>query len=190
MRDRALRLLDDSLRRLGTDHLDTWQMHDLRTMDELDVLTGKAGALQAALEAKADGRIRFIGVTGHHDPAVLMEAMRRFSFDTVLVAINPADARYRPFLPTVVAEARRRNMGVVGMKALAGGRLVHSAPTGDLLRYAGTHADTAVVGCSTVDEVRANLAIADGFVAMTDSEQRALETQIAPRASDYDYFKG
>ena len=63
-RDRALRLLDDSLRRLGTDHLDTWQMHDLREMDELDVLSGKGGVLQAVLEAKADGRIRFVGLTG------------------------------------------------------------------------------------------------------------------------------
>lgn len=189
-RDRALRLLDDSLRRLGTDHLDTWQMHDLRTMDELNVLCGKDGALQAALAAQADGRIRFIGVTGHHDPEVLLEAMRRFAFDTVLVAINPADGRYRPFLPTVVAEARRRNLGVVGMKALAGGRLAGAATTGELLRYAASHADTVVVGCSTVDEVRANLAVADGFVAMTDPEQRALEKSIAPRARDYDYFKG
>jgi len=189
-RDRALGLLDDSLRRLGTDHLDTWQMHDLRTMDELDVLTSKGGALQAALEAKADGRIRFIGVTGHHAPEVLLEAMRRFAFDTVLVAINPADGRYRPFVPTVVAEARKRNMGVVGMKALAGGRLVGAAPPGELLRYAATHADTVVVGCSSVDEIRANLGIADGFAAMTDAEQHALERRIAPRASDYDYFKG
>jgi aryl-alcohol dehydrogenase-like predicted oxidoreductase len=189
-RDRALRLLDDSLRRLGTDHLDTWQMHDLRTMDELDVLHGRGGALEAALEAKADGRIRFIGVTGHHDPAVLLEAMRRFDFDTVLVAMNPADDRYRPFLPTVVAEARKRTMGVVGMKALAGGRLSGAAPSADLLRYAATHADTVVVGCSTVDEVRANLAVADGFVAMTEAEQHALEKRIAPRARDYDYFKG
>jgi aryl-alcohol dehydrogenase-like predicted oxidoreductase len=189
-REPALRLLDDSLRRLGTDHLDTWQMHDLRTLDELDVLTGKGGALDAALEAKADGRIRFIGVTGHHDPEVLLEAMRRFPFDTVLVAINPADGRHRPFLPTVVAEARKRAMGVVGMKALAGGRLMGAAPSGELLRYGATHADTVVVGCSTVDEVHANLAVAEGFAAMTEAEQRALEKHLAPRARDYDYFKG
>ncbi len=189
-RDRALRLLDDSLRRLGTDHLDTWQMHDLREMDELDVLCSKGGALEAALEAKADGRIRFIGVTGHHDPDVLIEAMRRFPFDTILVAINPADRRYRPFIPTVVAEARTRKMGVIGMKALAAGRMVEAAPSGELLRYAATHADTVVVGCSTVDEVRANLAVTDAFLPMTDAEQRGLEERVAPRASTYDYFKG
>lgn len=189
-RDRALRLLDDSLRRLGTDHLDTWQMHDLRELDELDVLTSKGGALQAAAEAKADGRIRFVGVTGHHDPHVLLEAMKRFPFDTVLVAINPADGRTRPFLPTVVAEARKRKMGVVGMKALAAGRLLDVAPAPELLRYTASHADTVVVGCSTVQEVRANLAVAQNFTSMSEADQRNLEKRVAPHARDYDYFKG
>jgi predicted aldo/keto reductase-like oxidoreductase len=189
-RERALRLLDDSLRRLGTDYLDTWQMHDLREMDELDVLTGEGGALQAALEAKADGRIRFVGLTGHHDPGVLLEAMNRFPFDTVLVAINPADGRYRPFLPTVVAEARKRKMGVVGMKALAAGRLLDVAPAAQLLRYTASHADTVVVGCSSVAEVRANLAVASDFEPMSEAEQRTLEKRSLSRASDYDYFKG
>jgi aryl-alcohol dehydrogenase-like predicted oxidoreductase len=189
-RDHALRLLDDSLRRLGTDHLDTWQMHDLRTMDELDLLSGKGGALQAAREAKLDGRIRFVGLTGHHDPDVLVEAMKRFPFDTVLVAINPADGRHRPFLPTVVAEARKRNVGVVGMKALAAGRLLDLASASELLRYSASHADTVVVGCSSVEEVRTNLAAARDFTPMSQAEQQALETRVAPRASAYDYFKG
>src|SRR4051812_9476517 len=78
-RDQALRLLDDSLRRLGTDRLDLWQMHDLREMHELDVMCGKGGALEAAAEAKRDGRVRFVGLTGHHDPEVLVAAMRRFA---------------------------------------------------------------------------------------------------------------
>jgi aryl-alcohol dehydrogenase-like predicted oxidoreductase len=189
-RDRALRLLDDSLRRLGTDHLDTWQMHDLRDMAELDVLLGPSGALQAALEAKSDGRIRFIGVTGHHDPEVLLAAMRRFPFDTVLLPTNPADGRHRPFLPTVLVEARKRHMGVVGMKALAAGQLLEVAAAAELLRYAATHADTVVVGCSSVAEVRENLAVAAAFTPMPEREQRALEGRVAPRASAYDYFKG
>jgi len=187
-RDRALRLLDDSLRRLGTDRLDLWQMHDLRDMREIDVICGRGGALEAAAAAKADGRIRFIGLTGHHDPLVLVEAMRRFPFDSVLVAINPADPRAQPFIPTVVAEARSRGMGVVGMKALAAGRLVREAPPAELLRYAAAHADTVIVGCSSVEEVRANLAAA-ALAPMSDGEQRALEARIAPRADDYDTFK-
>ena len=113
-------------------------MHDLRDMAELDVMCGKGGALEAASEARRDGRVRFVGLTGHHDPDVLLEAMRRYAFDSVLVSINPADPRHRPFLPTVVAEARRQGMGVVGMKVLAAGRLLREAPAPDLIRYGAT----------------------------------------------------
>ena len=189
-RDRALGLLDDSLRRLGTDRLDLWQMHDLRTFDELDILFGRGGAIEAAQEARADGRIRFVGLTGHHDPDVLLEAMRRFAFDSVLVALNPADPRYRPFAPTVVAEARRQGIGVVGMKVMAAGPLLREARAGELIRYAASIADTVIVGCATIAEVRENLGAAHGFVAMGEGERRALETRIAPRAGDYDTFKG
>jgi aryl-alcohol dehydrogenase-like predicted oxidoreductase len=189
-RDRALGLLDDSLARLGSRWLDLWQMHDLREMDELDVMSGPGGVLEAAMEAKGDGRVRFIGLTGHHDPRVLVEAMRRFPFDSVLVAINPADPRYRPFVPTVVAEARRRGMGVVGMKVLAAGALVREAAPRDLCRYAASIADTVIVGCSSVEEVRENLAVNDDFSPMSEQEQRALEQRIAPRADAYDTFKG
>jgi len=189
-RDRALRLLDDSLRRLGTDRLDLWQMHDLRYADELDVLFGRGGALEAARQAQADGRIRFIGLTGHHDPAVLVEAMRRFPFDNVLVALNPADPRHNPFAPTVVAEARRQGMGVVGMKALAAGLLVREAPPRELIRYAASIADTVIIGCSSVAEVGENLAVARDFAPMDAAERRALEARIAPRAAAYDTFKG
>jgi aryl-alcohol dehydrogenase-like predicted oxidoreductase len=188
-RDRALRLLDDSLRRLGTDWLDLWQMHDLRDADELDVIFGRGGAVEAARQAQADGRIRFIGLTGHHDPDVLVEAMRRFKFDSVLVALNPADARHRPFVPTVVAEARRQGMGVVGMKALAAGPLLREAPAGELLRYTASIADTVIVGCSTVAEVQQNLGVTRGFTLMAEAERLALEARIAPRAAAYDTFK-
>ncbi len=189
-RDRALRLLDDSLRRLGTDWIDLWQMHDLRDRDELDALFGRHGAVEAARQAQADGRIRFIGLTGHHDPAVLVEAMRRFRFDSVLCALNPADPRYRPFVPTVVAEARRQGIGVVGMKVMAAGPLLREASARDLIRYAASIADTVIVGCSTVAEVRENLAVARDFVPMDAAERQALEARIAPRAADYDLFKG
>jgi aryl-alcohol dehydrogenase-like predicted oxidoreductase len=189
-RDRALRLLDDSLRRLGTDRLDLWQMHDLRYADELDVLFGPRGALAAAREAQADGRVRFIGLTGHHDPAVLVEAMRRFPFDSVLCALNPADPRHRPFAPSVVAEARRQGIGVVGMKALGAGPLVREASVPELLRYTASIADTVIVGCSSVAEVRENLAVARGFAPMDEGGRRALESRIAPRAAAYDTFKG
>lgn len=190
-RDGALRLLDESLRRLRTDHVDIWQLHDLRDMSELDEIFGRGGAIEAVEAAKADGRVRHVGITGHHDPAILVEAMRRYDFDTVLVAMNPADPRRLPFLSTVVPEARRRNMGVIGMKVLAAGRLTEerAASADELIRYAMRHADTVIIGCSSTREVRENLASGRTGAMLSDAEAKALEARIAPRASRYDTFK-
>jgi aryl-alcohol dehydrogenase-like predicted oxidoreductase len=189
--DGALRLLDDSLRRLGTDRVDLWQMHDLRDVDDLDQMFGPNGAVAAAHRAKDEGRIRFIGITGHHDPAILVEAMRRHAFDTVLCAINPSDPRRTPFIPSVVAEARKRGMGVIGMKALAAGALVSERTTqpAELLRYAASIADTVIIGCASPAEVRANAEAARAFALMSEPERIALEERIRPRAERYDTFK-
>ena len=77
-RDGSLRLLDESLKRLRTDHLDLWQLHDLRTSSDLKMIFGRGGALEALVQAREEGRVRFLGLTGHHDPAILLEAMSRF----------------------------------------------------------------------------------------------------------------
>jgi predicted aldo/keto reductase-like oxidoreductase len=190
-RDGALRLLDQSLRKLGTDHLDLWQLHDLREREELDEIFGKGGAIEAVEAARADGRVRFVGITGHHDPAILVEAMRRYDIDNVLCAINPADPRRMPFLTTVVAEARRRGIGVVGMKVMAAGRLLQdrTASAEELIRYAASWADTVIIGCSSIAEVRANLEAGRRFTPMPEAERRALETRIAKIAARYDTFK-
>jgi aryl-alcohol dehydrogenase-like predicted oxidoreductase len=190
-RDAARALLDDSLRRLGTDRVDLWQLHDLRTRDDLDRIFAKDGAIEAATRAKEEGTIRFIGITGHHDPAILVEAMRRFEFDTVLAAMNPSDSARAPFLSSVIPEARRRGMGVVGMKSLAVGRLVRDgvANAPELLRYAATFADTVIIGCSSVDEVRRNFEASVAATRMTAAEVSALEARVLPTAHRYDTFK-
>jgi aryl-alcohol dehydrogenase-like predicted oxidoreductase len=190
-RDRALRLLDDSLRRLGTDHLDLWQLHDLRERDELDQIFGKGGAMEAVEQARREGRIRFVGLTGHHDPEILLEAMRRYDFDSVLCAMNPADPVRMPFLSTVVADARRRGMGVVGMKVLAAGQLVRdgAATPEELIRYAASQADTVVIGCSSVAEVRQNFGIGAAWMPMEPPERAKLEARLRPNADRYDSFK-
>jgi aryl-alcohol dehydrogenase-like predicted oxidoreductase len=190
-RDGALRLLDDSLRRLGTDHLDAWQLHDLRSREDLDQIFGQGGAIEAVEQARADGRVRFVGITGHHDPAILVEAMRRYPVDTVLCAINPADPRHAPFVSTVVTEARQRGVGVIGMKVMAAGVLLRdrAATPAELIRYASSMVDTVIIGCSSIAEVRMNLEAGRNQTDMTEAERRALEARIAPRAARYDTFK-
>jgi aryl-alcohol dehydrogenase-like predicted oxidoreductase len=190
-RDGARALLDDSLKRLGTSWVDLWQMHDLRSADDLDRIFAKDGALRAAIEAKEQGLIRFIGITGHADPSILVEAMKRHPFDTVLAAMNPADPARAPFLSTVVVEARKRKMGVIGMKALAVGKLVADgvAKAPELIRYAASFADTVIIGCSSKAEVRANVAASKLASRMSAVELAALEARVQPSAERYDTFK-
>jgi aryl-alcohol dehydrogenase-like predicted oxidoreductase len=191
-RDGSLRLLDDSLRRIGTDRLDLWQLHDLRDDADLDAIFGRGGALEALVAARDRGLVRFLGITGHTDPRVLVEAMRRFAFDTVLCAMNPADGVRASFLREVVPEARRRGVGVIGMKVLGRGRIVAdgSATAPELIRYAASFADTCIIGCDSVAELRNNLAVRDGFRAMPEPERAALESRLAARADRYTYYKG
>jgi aryl-alcohol dehydrogenase-like predicted oxidoreductase len=187
----ALSLLEGSLRALGTDHIDLWQMHDLRTMADLEAIFAPNGAVDAAEHAKKAGKIRFVGLTGHHDPDILMAAMERYDFDSVLLPINPADPARMPFITTVIPLARKKGMGVVGMKVMAAGRLPgeDAATAAECIRYAAAHADTLIIGCSSPAEVRENLRIGRTAPPMTVGEQRALESRIKKNASRYAYFK-
>jgi aryl-alcohol dehydrogenase-like predicted oxidoreductase len=191
-KDGALELLEDSLRRLGTDWLDLWQMHDLRSTRDLRALFAKDGAIAAAETAKRDGRIRFVGLTGHHDPEILLQAIDAYDFDAVLLPINPADPARRPFVTTVIPRAREKGMAVIGMKVMSAGQLVAdgAATAEECIRYAMAHADTLIIGCSSPAEVRENLRIGRTASPMTPAEQRAIEKRLLPRAERYAYFKG
>ena len=192
-RDGSLRLLDDSLRRLRTDHLDLWQLHDLRSLDDLQRIFGPGGALEALKRARDEGRVRHLGITGHHDPAILLEAMRRFPFDTVLVAINAGDVHRLPFINTVVAEAARQNMGVIAMKVCAQKRLLGPGrlTMADALGYVWSipGVSLAIVGCETPAEVDENAEIARAFQALPTERMRELEERTRADAWMYGYFK-
>lgn len=192
-RDGSLRLLDDTLGRLRTDRLDLWQLHDLRTRVDLDAIFGAGGAMEALLQARDEGRVRFLGITGHHDPEILREAMQRFDFDTLLVALNAADRHRLSFIESVLPDAVRRNMGVIAMKVYSQGALLKrggltaDAALGYALSLEGV--STAVIGCSTPAEVEENAGIACRFVPRDDQQMRALEAKSAARAMDFTAYK-
>ncbi|MBL8795599.1 MAG: aldo/keto reductase [Planctomycetia bacterium] len=190
-RDGSLRLLDDSLRRLKTDHLDLWQLHDLRTVEQLDQIFGPGGALEALLQAKAEGRVKHLGITGHHDPNILLEAMRRFDFDTVLVALNAADVHRQSFIQAVLPEARRRGMGVIAMKVCAAGRLLSAMPMVEALGYVLSldGVTNAIVGCATPDEVEENARIVRAFRSFDAAALRGLEQRTRTQAGAFTYYK-
>lgn len=192
-RDGSLRLLDDSLRRLRTDYLDLWQLHDLRSRADLDRIFGPGGAIEALVRARDERRVRHLGITGHHDPAILLEALRRFEFDTLLVAVNPADVHRLSFIQTVLPEAARRGLGVIAMKVCCQGVLLSKGGLSmdDCLGYALSLPGvcTAVVGCWTPEEVEDNARIVREFVPFDDARMRELERKTARHANALAYYK-
>ncbi len=192
-REGSLRILEKSLKRLGTDYLDVWQLHDLRSFDDLDQIFSRDGAIEALKFARSQGRVRYCGLTGHHDPAILLEAMRRFDFDTVLVSLNPADSHKLPFIPTVLSDAAKRGMGVIAMKCsaqgamLAGGAFSMADCMGYALSLSGI--SNVIVGCKTPAEIVANAEFVRQFKMLNPAAMSALESKAAPQAARYCYFK-
>ena len=123
--DGAWRELEQSLKRLQTDYLDSWQLHHVSFVDELDTIFSDRGAIKAVEEAKEQGLIKFSGITGHHEPEVIAEGLRRYDFDTTLISLNAADVHHsRPFSQIALPVAREKNVGVIAMKVPAYGRLL------------------------------------------------------------------
>lgn len=192
-RDGSLRLLNEGLKRLKTDYLDLWQLHDLRTKDDLDEIFSKNGALKAAQEAKEQGLIRFIGITGHYDPDILLEAMRRFSFDTVMCSINAADIHYLSFKDTVIPEANKQNMGVIAMKVLARGYILREdgvKTAKQAISYVlNLPVSVVIIGCTTPKEVEENVAIVKTFQGPSQGEMLHLEELTKKYFQEANFFK-
>jgi predicted aldo/keto reductase-like oxidoreductase len=190
----AMAHLTITLKNLDTDYLDLWQVHDIRTMDEVEALGAKGGALEAFHHARNRGWVRFIGITGHHDPEVLRRALGMYEFDTILLPVNPAEPHQASFLP-LAQEAMDKGMGVIAMKTLCRGQLPQLAEdpdaiVGELLAYAWSHpVSLAVVGADSGPQVRQLAAAARNFIPMTPEEQQSLEEAVDPIARQLMYYK-
>jgi aryl-alcohol dehydrogenase-like predicted oxidoreductase len=180
-----------TLRNMQTDHLDLWQVHDVRTREDLEAISAPGGALEAFARAREQGKIRFIGVTGHHDPAILRQAWEIFEFDTVLLPINPAEPHHASFLP-LAQEAAAKGMGVIGMKVLCRGVLPQlfedSLPL--FINYALSQAvNVIVIGADTVGQVQELAQAALEFEPQPRELQQRLEEAVQPYARKMMYYK-
>lgn len=187
----ARRDLAETLANMRVDHLDLWQIHDVRTEAELATITRPGGALEAFVEAKRQGTVRHLGVTGHHDPEVILRAIRELPVDTVLLPVNVVEGALTGFLDRVLPEAKTRGVATIGMKVMGGGMFLQAGLNpDDLFRWAmRTPADVLIVGCSTPAEVARNAALARG-PAMNDDEARALEAKVRAHARKLAYYRG
>ncbi|MCY9669029.1 aldo/keto reductase [Paenibacillus alginolyticus] len=181
-RDGSLKLLEASLKRLQTDHVEEWRLHNIMTMEELDQCFAKGGALEALLEAKEQGIIKHISISGHTNPRVQLEAIERFPFDSALVALSAADHLIYSFAHEFLPKANEKGVAVIGMKVMALGKL---APWYEkALQYTfSLPISTAIVGMESMAQLEQNLAIAKSFKPMTELEQLEFLKEIAHLAT-------
>ena len=189
----ALQHLHETLRNMKTDYLDLWQIHDVRTEEEMQEIFGSQGALAAFVEAREKGLVRFIGITGHHDPDILIKCMEKFNFDTVLLPINPAEPHHQSFIDSVLPLARKKKMGIIAMKVYWRGfatKIPQVSSLEPFLRFALSHpVSTAVIGCDNIEQLEENVRFASSFKPMTVKEKEALVTSVALYARRLMYYK-
>src|SRR4051794_8060717 len=185
----ALKMLDESLRRLQTDHLDLWQVHGVCFDNDPELAYARGGVLEALDRAKKQGKVRFVGFTGHKDPAIHLDMIRRgYPFDAVQMPLNCLDATFRSFETQVLPEVNRRGIAALGMKSMCGtagavkGGLVKAE---EMLRYAmSLPVATTIAGMDSFAVLRQNLRVARGFKPMTAAEMKALRARCAGAAGD------
>jgi aryl-alcohol dehydrogenase-like predicted oxidoreductase len=189
-RDRATfhKQLEESLTRLQVDHIDLLQYHEIIHEGEPQRIHTER-ALEAALEAREQGKIRYIGFTGHRWPRLLQEMLALpFEWDTAQMPINLLDAHYRSFAQDVLPTLIERNMGIIAMKSLAGGNaslLQTGVSPQEAIRYTLSQpVSTLITGIDSLDVLSQNVAIARAFVPMPSDEQKALLARVAPHAGD------
>ncbi len=188
----ALKMLNESLRRLQTDHLDLWQVHGVSFDNDPELAYAKGGVLEALDQAKRQGKARFVGFTGHKDPAIHLDMIRRgYPFDTVQMPLNCLDATFRSFEKQVLPEVNRRGIAALGMKPMGG--TAWAVKSGlvkaeEMLRYAmSLPVATTIAGMDSFDVLRQNLRVARGFKPMTAAEMQALRDRCAKAAGDGRY---
>jgi predicted aldo/keto reductase-like oxidoreductase len=194
-RDRkgALGHLQETLKNMKTDHLDLWQVHDVRTGDDIKKIFGPGGAIEAFSEAKQKGLTRFIGVTGHHDPKILKKCINLFDFDTVLLPVNPAEPHYKSFLDEVAPLAKQKDMGIIGMKVYFRGfaaRIPWFRSMEPFLHFALSQpVSTVVIGCDSIEQLEENISFASKFSPMQSAEMRNLIEKVKPFSRQLMYYK-
>jgi len=208
--DGSMKLLESSLKNLQTDHLDLWQIHNLKTPDQLEQIFAKDGAIKALEKAKAEGMVRHVGVTGHYEPLILVEALKRYDFETILMVVSAADPNYLSFKDHLLPTALERGVGIIGMKLAARGRLLSEWTPPPLdqqrpnmatplpgtitmkesLNYSCTlPVSTNIVGVDNIEQLEQNVRWASEFVPYSPEKMVELEKRTLPIVRQALYFR-
>ena len=190
----ALADLDRTLENMGIDHLDLWQIHDVRTEEDLERISGPGGALEAFVEAREAGKTRFIGVTGHHDSKILEKAVREWPVDSVMMPVNPVEAALGGFMDSALPAALRKGIAVIAMKVLGASHYI--SPEGHitpelLIRFALSQPVTVViVGCSCKSHVQTLAETGRTLGLLGPQEQQGIVELFRPYARRLAFYRG
>jgi aryl-alcohol dehydrogenase-like predicted oxidoreductase len=213
-REGSLRMIERSLKLLNTDHVDLWQLHDVGLPEDVDAIFAKGGAMEALIEMQEQKVVRFLGVTGHYRPDALMDAINRHPFDTILLALNAADSHIYSFTDQLLPLAVEKQMGIIGMKVPARGRLLsnwtpppleqqqHSWEGSAIATRPGvinmreamyftlTHpVSTVIIGCDTVAQLEENVHLASQFTPLSHTQMASINELAAPVAKQSLFFR-
>jgi aryl-alcohol dehydrogenase-like predicted oxidoreductase len=186
--------LTRTLSRMGRDRHGLWQIHDVRNSNDIRRIEGSGGALKAFYHARETGTALGIGVTGHHDPEVLLHAVTHWDIDSVLLPVNPVESAIGGFLDRVIPVARERGIGVIGMKTMGAGNYI--LPKAGLLpevliRFAlSQDVDLVIAGCSTPEEARLLARTGKDSSPMEEEEQAVLVDTVRPFADRLAFYQG
>jgi aryl-alcohol dehydrogenase-like predicted oxidoreductase len=191
--DESMGLLEQSLESLQTDHLDLWQIHNIRRSEDLEQVFADDGAIHAMLKAKEEGVVKNLGITGHTDPDLLIDFMNRFDFDTILMALNPADKYHRPFMDNLLPLANEKGMGVIAMKIPARSRIFRDGGLTSmreaLLWTMSQPISTVIVGCDDVEQLEENISVAAEFSQLNSAQMAAIEAKVADYPLEASFYK-
>jgi uncharacterized protein len=213
-REGSLRMIEKSLKLLNTDHVDLWQLHDVGLPQDVDAIFGKGGAMEALIEMQDQKVVRFLGVTGHYRPDALMDAINRHPFDCILMALNAADTHIHSFTDQLLPLAVEKQMGIIGMKVPARGRLLstwtppsleqqqHSWEGSAIATRPGvmkmreamfftlSHpVSTVIIGCDTAAQLDENVKIARDFTPLSQTQMATLNELAEPVAQQSLFFR-
>ena len=202
--DDARQHLEGSLRRLNTDYLDLWQVHSLTTPQDTESRIA-AGVFEVVAEAKASGKVRHVGFTGHYQPAALLNAMESDLFDACQMPVNLADPNYSSFIDLVMPKLVEKNIAVLAMKSLANGGFFRDSTNAEVEgkivpnRVSIAEAinftwslpiSVLITGADTPAQMQEKIDLANSFVAMDDAQRQALIDRVADLAGrEVEYYK-
>ena len=214
-RDDSMRMIEKSLQLLQTDHIDLWQLHDIGTMFDVNAVFAKGGAMEALIEMQQQKVVRHLGLTGHYRPDALMEGIRRYPFDAILMAINAADPHHHSFNDALLPLAVEKQMGIIGMKIPGRGRILStwtpppieeqkhswegmtiqtSSPGTLKMREAMYYTlsrpvSTVIIGCDTIAQLEENVQLARTFTPLSDVQAAELVARAEPCAMPSLFFR-